>query len=222
MEKYKTKVDIVYEALMEAIYRGDYVPGNRIVISKVAKDYNISETPVREAIRRMESEGYLEVTANQGAIVSHLLQGTNQIEQIFQIKGVLEGYAARLSIDYLTPEILANLHMQNDKMALALKQNNMQEYSNLNVNFHLTMYDCIPQKELVNMIRDLWQKWAITKAIFKLAPTRVQSSFKEHEKIIELAKEKKYDDLEFYVRQHKFNAGNEFVKSLDLKTTEPQ
>lgn len=216
MEKYKTKVDIAYEYLMEGLYNGDFMPGDRIVISRLAKENNMSEIPVREAICRLESEGYLELSANQGATVSRLLQSTEQIEQVFQIKGVLEGYAARLSIDYLTPQVFDSLYTQNNKMIAAFEAGNVQEYSELNVNFHLMMYDCIPQKELVNMIRDLWRKWSITKSIFQLVPTRVQSSSEEHERIIELAREKKYDELEFYVRQHKLNSGKEFVNSLQL------
>ncbi|NLB90826.1 MAG: GntR family transcriptional regulator, partial [Clostridiales bacterium] len=157
---------------------------------------------------------------SQGLLAHRVLQSTEQIEQVFQIKGVLEGYAARLSIDYLSQQVFDGLYTQNKKMRAAFEAGNVHEYSELNVNFHLMMYDCIPQKELVNMIRDLWKKWAITKAIFQLVPTRAQSSIEEHEKILELAKGKKYDELEFYVRQHKLKSGKEFIDSLRLATSD--
>lgn len=211
---YKTKVDIAYDALMEGIISGAYMPGDRIIISRVAEQNQMSEIPVREAIRRMESEGYLELSANQGAIVSQLLQRVDQIEQVFQIKGVLEGYAARLSIDCLSVDDIAQLRAQNQKMRQALESGNLREYSDMNVSFHMMMYDCIPQKMLVTMIQDLWKKWIITKATFKLAYLRVPASCDEHEEIIALIETKKYDDLELFVRQHTLESGKQFVELL--------
>ncbi len=214
MADYKTKVDIAYDALMDDILNGVYMPGDRIIISRVAEQNQMSEIPVREAIRRMESEGYLELSANHSAIVSQLLQRIDQIEQVFQIKGVLEGYAARLSIDYLSAENIAQLHEQNQKMRQALERGDLDAYSELNVSFHMMMYDCLPQKILVNMIRDLWQKWIITKATFKLAYLRVPAPCDEHDEIIALVEQKKYDDLESYVRQHTLESGKQFVGLL--------
>lgn len=217
---YKTKVDIAYDSLIEGILNGMYKPGDRIIISRVAEQNHMSEIPVREAIRRMESEGYLELSANHGAVVSQLLQGIDQIEQIFQIKGALEGFASRLSIDYLSADEFAQLRAQNQKMRHCLDSGALQEYTDLNMSFHMVMYDCIPQKMLVDMIRDLWKKWIITKATFKLAYLRVPASCDEHEQIIALAEEKKYDELEFFVRRHTLESGKQFVELLTSREKE--
>jgi len=199
---------------MEGMLNGAYMPGDRILINRVAEQNHMSEIPVREAIRRLESEGYLKLSASHSAVVSPLIQGIDQIEQLFQLKGLLEGYAARLSIDYLSADNIAQLSAQNQKMRKALETGAIREYSDLNVEFHMMMYDCIPQKMIVNMIRDLWKKWIVTKATFKLAYIRVPASCDEHEEIIALAKKKKYDDLEFYTRQHTLKSGKQFVELL--------
>lgn len=214
LAEYRTKVDIAYDALMEGILNGVYMPGDRILINRVAEQNNMSEIPVREAIRRLESEGYLKLSASHSAVVSPLMQGIDQIEQLFQLKGLLEGYAARLSVDYLSAENFAALIAQNQKMREALERGAILEYSDLNVEFHMIMYDCIPQKMIVNMIRDLWKKWIITKATFKLAYVRIPASCEEHEEIIALAKNKQYDELEFYTRQHTLKSGKQFVELL--------
>lgn len=219
MREYRTKVDIAYDALMEDILNGVYVPGDRILISRVAEQNHMSEIPVREAIRRMESEGYLELSANHSAVVSQLMQEIDQIEQVFQLKGVLEGYAARLSVDYLSADNIAELRTQNQLLKQALDKGDIRGYSDLNVEFHMMMYNCIPQKMIVNMIRDLWKKWVITKATFKLAYLRVPASFDEHEEIINLAEQKKSDDLEFFMRQHTLESGKQFVELLKRSGT---
>ena len=69
MTQYKSKVDIVYEGLMEGIAEGAYQQGDRLVISQISKQWQVSDIPVREAVRRLESEGYVRIVANQGAVV---------------------------------------------------------------------------------------------------------------------------------------------------------
>ena len=69
MTQYKSKVDIVYEGLMEGIAEGAYQQGDRLVISQISKQWQVSDIPVREAVRRLESEGYVRIVANLGAVV---------------------------------------------------------------------------------------------------------------------------------------------------------
>ena len=101
MRAYKSKVDLVYENLLSGIENGVYEPGKRLVISQLAKDNESSEIPVREAIRRLESEGYVEIQANKGPYVKAF--DPEKAITIFQIKGVLEGCASRLAQQSVMP-----------------------------------------------------------------------------------------------------------------------
>ncbi|NLO24602.1 MAG: GntR family transcriptional regulator [Clostridiales bacterium] len=213
MQQYKSKVDIIYELLIENIEKSVYRQGDRLIISKIAKQYNVSEIPVREALRRLESEGYIKTKANQGAVVSGF--NKEKLISIFELKGVLEGYATRKSIDYQTPNSIKELSNKNKQIKKALDDHDIEKYSELNMQFHLGIYKCIPQKELYNMICDLWKKWSITKSVFDLVPQRIEASIQEHDEIIRLIDQRKYDEVEQYVRSHKFRAGYEFVRQLD-------
>ena len=153
MDGYKTKVDIIYEVLMQKIAGGDYQDGDRLVISQISRENGVSDIPVREAVRRLESEGYVSIAPNQGPVVRCFSK--ERLREIFQIKAVLEGYAARLSIDFLTPEDIRELHQRNDRLRQALEKNDMKEYSRLNVEFHLRLYQNMPQRELYGMIQEL-------------------------------------------------------------------
>lgn len=212
MKQYKSKVDIVYDGLMENIVKGVYKQGDRLVISQISTQWNVSDIPVREAIRRLESEGYVRIVANQGATICGF--DKESITAVFQIKGVLEGYAARLSIDYMTPRVIQKLRQMNEQMKQAFAENNTKRYSQLNMQFHLRIYDCIPNKELYNMIAELWKKWGVTKTVFDLDPESAEISIREHEEIIRLIEEKQYDEVERCVRAHKFRAGNSMVAKL--------
>jgi len=212
MTKYKSKVEIVYETLMNDIAKGVYQPGDRLVISQISKQLNISDIPVREAIRNLESEGYVNIIANQGAVVSRF--DKDVISEITQVKAVLEGFASRLSIDYITPRTIKKIRLLNQQMKQAFEENNLNKYSQLNMQFHLEIYNCIPTKELYKMICDLWKKWGITKTVFEIAPESARQSIEEHEEIIRMLEEKNYDEIELFVRNHKFRAGASLTTHL--------
>lgn len=213
---YKTKVDIIYDNLLQSIKSGTYKPGDRMIISQLAKESNASEIPVREAIRRLESEGFVEIQANRGPFVREI--SPEKALTIFQIKGVLEGYASRLAIDYLTPIDFKCLREVNNSMRKCEQNGELENYGQLNVQFHLAIYEKLPQRELYDMISDLWKKWSITRSIFAWEPGIIPGSIQDHEKIIELLETKQYDAVEQYVREHKFRAGSIMSEHLRRAT----
>ena len=220
MDGYKTKVDIIYEVLMQKIAGGDYQDGDRLVISQISRDNGVSDIPVREAVRRLESEGYVSIAPNQGPVVRCFSK--ERLREIFQIKAVLEGYAARLSIDFLTPEDIRELHQRNDRLRQALEKNDMKEYSRLNVEFHLRLYQNMPQRELYGMIQELWKKYSITKTVFSVAPTRMEQSIDEHEELLRLIVQRDYDQVERLMRAHKMRAGVALVQQIEQKEQEAE
>lgn len=212
MAAYKTKVDIVYETLIDSIAKGSYPDGSRLNISQIAKENDMSEIPVREAIRRLESEGYVSIKANQGAVVNVISQ--ENVLEIFQIKGILEGFAARAAVEYLQEAHYKKLREINASILKAHEESDFRMTAQLNVDFHLTMYEVLPQKQLYNMIKDLWKKWTITKSVFSVAPSRADASVREHEDILRLMEGKKLDEVEMAMRMHKFRAGYDLVEQI--------
>lgn len=156
MKQYKTKVDLIYDILIKDIESGRYKPGERLVISQISKNNEVSDIPVREAIRRLESEGYVQLNANYGPVVGDF--SLDHLNQIFQIKAVLEGYAARLACDVLNEHDYEELRKYNERIHQAAESGNMKLCSKLNMEFHLRIYRDIPVTELLKMIEELWKK----------------------------------------------------------------
>jgi DNA-binding GntR family transcriptional regulator len=217
MQAYKSKVDIVYEYLLDEIAKGVYKAHDRLVISQIARQMNVSDIPVREAIRRLESQGFVSINANQGAVVVGI--DNDNLTSVFMIKGILEGFATRLSIDYLTQSDLKHLRSINAQIQKAGEQLNAKKYSELNIKFHLEIYKKIPQKLLYDMICDLWKKWTITSSVFGVVPARMQESHLEHEEIIRLIEAKAYDQVESYVRAHKIKSGTKWAEHVEVDFT---
>ena len=96
----KTKNVLLYEKLRQKIVKGTLKPGQRLVMAEIAKSFGASETPVREAIRRLESEGYVSFTPHAGAVVTRTDE--RELSEIYLIRIALEALATRLAVPFLT------------------------------------------------------------------------------------------------------------------------
>ena len=200
----ESKVDAVYNFIMNEFAQYHYQEGDRLIISQLAKCCNTSEIPVREALRRLESEGYLKIDKNRGATVTGFSKSV--LQNIAQVKGVLEGYATRLAVDYMTPNDIRELYEINEKMRSASQEQNDVIYSEMNRRFHSEIYKHVPNPELRDLIERLTNRWYFTASVFSMVPERMTSSYQEHSIILSLIEARKYDELENYVRKHKINA----------------
>ena len=98
--KHPTLREKILESIRDAIISGSIKPGAKVSEPELADRFGISRTPIREAFRQLESEGYLTVIPRKGAVVSAFTQ--KDVEEFYAIKSILEGYAARLACTRLT------------------------------------------------------------------------------------------------------------------------
>jgi DNA-binding GntR family transcriptional regulator len=215
LQNYKSKVEIIYENIKKDIISGVYKPGDRIVISKVAKQNKVSEIPVREAIRMLETEDMVETYPHVGPVVTEIKEA--DVLECYLIRGILEGFAARESVDCMTDEDIENLTKIIELMKKALDNKDLVEYGILNRKFHNYINSVNPHVRLYKMINELWDKWERTRAVFVLSPKRSTDSLTEHNKILEMIKEKKYDELEMFVRDHRMRAAKSLISSAKTK-----
>lgn len=213
MSIYKTKVQIIYEILKDSIVSGDYKPGDRIIISQVAKDNEVSEIPVRESIRILESEGLVDIKPNIGPTVSVINE--EDVKNQFEIRSVLEGYATRLSMDNISESDLLALAKIAGNMSEAIENLDYHEYSQLNYSFHMFIYERCGNPKLYNMIVELWNRWERNRSVFNLVPGRAKESLEEHYKIINLMKNKNREEIEKFVRHHKMQSALRLVEYIE-------
>ena len=205
MDVYRSKVDVIYDHLLEKIGRRKYKQGSKLVISQIAREVGTSEIPVREALRRLESEGYVEIRVNQGAYVTERIN--EKVLSVFQIRGVLEGFATRIAIDYMDQEAYNDLDILNRRLEQCIQQGTHDLFGQYNMQFHQRIYEQIPQAELRDIINDLWKRSSITRSVFAVAPEATQEILDQHYAMIEMMKNKQYEEVERLVRIHKFRSG---------------
>ena len=186
--KFLTKNVAVYEALRKDIIEGRMKPGQKIIMSEVAKDFGLSDIPVREAIRRLESEGYVHFTPHIGAIVSEL--DADKIIELYLIRIELESLATRLAVPHITPGDINFLVKKNRDMQQVVQEEKYEKLGALNKAFHLRIYQAAPYPTLNQLIEDLWEKMERTQCVFTFVPDRAVASVEEHNDIIEALKAK--------------------------------
>src|SRR6266852_4384449 len=110
----RNKHEQAYSIIRERIFNGTYVPGYRLVIDALARELGISPVPIREAIRRLEAEGWVEYRANAGAQVAAV--DASKYEEEMAVLALLEGYATGLASKYLDGECVKHLREVNASM----------------------------------------------------------------------------------------------------------
>src|SRR5512140_2192132 len=114
IEKHLTLREKIIETIRDAIMSGALKPGEKVAEPELAERFGISRTPIREAFRQLESEGFLVVIPRKGAVVVSF--SPKEIEEFYAIKSILEGYAARKACENLSDREIDKLRTINDKL----------------------------------------------------------------------------------------------------------
>jgi DNA-binding GntR family transcriptional regulator len=116
----KTLRELTLEKMREAIFNGFFIPGERLIERKLCDLLNVSRSVVREVLRQLESEGLVETIAHQGPIVARV--DANRAKQIYDLRALLEGHAARLCAEQASSEVLAELALRNQRIQEAFER----------------------------------------------------------------------------------------------------
>lgn len=214
---------MVYNILRENIMSGYLKPGTRLVLKVIAGELGVSEIPVREAIRMLEAQGLVTITPHAGARVSSLLSA--DVEEMFSIRSVLEGYATKLATPHISPGLMQELESCLLEMEKCIEEKDYAALGLLNRQFHCKIYAASPNMLLSRMISDLWDSSERSKAIFYLSKDRPRQSLQEHREILSAIKAGDGDRAEVLVREQKLRTREvmvEYLRSIEQKENKKQ
>jgi DNA-binding GntR family transcriptional regulator len=147
--------DQVYAILHEAIINGELPAGSRLRIRDIAEQVGTSVMPVREAIRRLEEAGLAEREPHKGAVVKGLTLA--ELVHVYDVRRLLEGEAARLGSERITPEDCERMQAEYDLMVAAIRESRVVDLLDHDEAMLTTLYSASGNPVLVNMITTLWQ-----------------------------------------------------------------
>jgi DNA-binding GntR family transcriptional regulator len=181
-----SKQDQIYETVRARLSDGIYPPGHRVKVAQLSRELGVSNIPVREALRRLEAEGWLEYAPNVGMrVASRDPQAWVDLMTPF---AVLAGYATAEAAAALRADGgLADLRKLNAHMLASLQADDYEAATTANAAFHQRIFDSVPNPELRRSLSETWERLNLMRrAIYGSIPVRAFQSVAEHDELLDL------------------------------------
>lgn len=209
---YMTKKEKMYYMLREEIINGLLRPGEKLNISKIAKQYKISESPVREALQALQQNGYVVATPFAGFEVSCI--SLDDVRQIFEIRIELETLAARQSVNYVANSHISELGELIEKSREFVETKDLVGYWKINRKFHLAHYNICNNNRLYQMIAELYS-FSSRYPSYYTDVSQLLDSIKEHETLLLALSERSSIIVEKLVRDHTIKTYEHIMKRFE-------
>lgn len=183
LDSYQPLREVVCETLREAIRSGILKPGERLMEIQLAEELGVSRTPVREAIRKLELEGYVIMLPRRGTYVANL--SIKDINEVFEIRTALDALATGLAAERITDEDLEQLERLLVQIGEYIEQNDMEKIVETDTQFHDILYRASRNDRLVGIINNLREQLTRFRSISMSYPGRLKKTLEEHRRMVE-------------------------------------
>jgi DNA-binding GntR family transcriptional regulator len=171
--------DLAYEQIKRRLLNNDYPPGSFLSERQLAENLGMSKTPVKAALGRLESEGLISVSPQQGIVVRELTVG--EIADQYEIRSALESYAVRSVAGQLTEDQVARVRGNLRAQARLRGTGNVSKGVELDAEFHSQFIEFLGNRELLRVVGQLREKMQrVVTQVFRICPTRMETSHEEH------------------------------------------
>jgi len=183
IDSYQPLRETVCEALREAIRNGVLEPGERLMEVQLADELGISRTPVREAIRKLEQEGYVIMMPRRGTYVSSV--SVSDVKEIFEIRSALESLSTELAALRIEPDELEQLRTLLTEIEGHIERKDMDKIVETDIKFHGLLYQVSRNERLVAIISNLKEQLARYRTLSMSYPGRLKETLEEHRAMVE-------------------------------------
>jgi DNA-binding GntR family transcriptional regulator len=198
----KTSV-MVADLIRDGILEGRLRPGERLKEDMLAKELDVSRTPVREAIAMLQAEGLLEAHQHRGAEVRSYTPA--ELEEIYDLRSILEGYGARRAATRITERDLARLRASVERME-KLQPKDLEHLVQQNGIFHDTILQAADSQRLVTMVTQTRALPLIYQSYAWYTPAQLSLSLEYHRRVLSALERHDAEQAEYDMRHHLFNA----------------
>jgi len=212
LDNYKPLREIVFETMREAIIQGSLEPGERLMEIQLAEEMGVSRTPVREAIRKLELEGFVVMVPRKGAYVAGI--SVKDIVDVFEVRAALEALAGGLAAERATTDELdemerASLYIYEAEDGLI---DNIVERDS---DFHDLIYKSSRNQRLIQIITLLKEQIQRFRTTSLSQPGRIKHAVDEHKGIIEAISEHNVEMASLLAREHIETALQTFLNAME-------
>ncbi|RCW64764.1 GntR family transcriptional regulator [Pseudorhodoferax soli] len=178
---YRTKEEQVADYLRERILSGVYPRGSRLKQAEIAEQLHLSITPVREALKLLEAEGYIGGDSYRGARVADFDAAATG--EILQLRLLLETQLVRACAERVRAQDITELRQLADAFAEAFRSGDRATARGINYRLHRRMYDIAALPQTLHFVQILWARYPFD--LINAAQDRGQGAVEEHEEILQ-------------------------------------
>jgi DNA-binding GntR family transcriptional regulator len=213
----KTKVERVAEYLRESIIAGRFERGAKLKQSELATRFNISPTPVREALKILEAEGFILGVSHRGAVVAPFdLQSAGEV---VDLRGLLEGRLALAALRRMSEDQLATLGNLHTQLEQDVERGDRDAVRLNNFRFHHYLYSIAGQPQTLRFVRILWARYPFD--LINRIEGRIDVTAKEHAAIVRALVTRDEVGLLQAMSEHIHSGWSQLKAHLDQDSSEP-
>ncbi len=210
-----TQAEIVRRGIERDIFRGALLPGTALEEGRIAADYGVSRTPVREAIANLAQAGLLSKPARRRAVVAELDSG--RLLEMFEALAELEGRAARLAALRMSPEQKAALGALHQQAAAALREgSDPNAYAELGARFHQAVLEGCRNRVLIEMTAALALRVHPYRRYQVVAPGRLELNQADHDRVVSAILAGDAEGAAAAMRAHTSEQGDALMRFIAL------
>lgn len=192
--------DQIANHLRDMIIQNQLAPGDRIREREVCRQLQVSRTPLREALHKLESEGLVELIPNRGAVITK--PGAEEIADMLQVLGVLESFAGERACELITDSELGEINALQYEMMAAFARGDRLAYFKLNQRIHLAIVKAARSDTLLSLHARLNARLYRIRYQSNLKNETWGSALEEHDAILEALLQRDARRLSALLRQH--------------------
>jgi len=195
--------DKAYRTLRDLIFNGEYAPGARLKERQLCADLEVSRTPVREALRRLESEGLVHIEPRRGGVVSRI--DAREAEEIFALGAVIESFAARTAAHKATDRQIAELEKIIAAMGETLASGDERrrtDYIRLDGELHGRIIEMADSRRLSAALHQVVGVPLLAQAFNHYSFEQLEQSFSQHRMLVDAIRERDAEWAESAMRYH--------------------
>ena len=207
----------VTNAIREAIIKGKFEPGEKLSEVSLSEYYQISRTPIREALKQLEREGLVEISPRVGTVVTKPTE--KELAELFTMKETLEGLAAGLLVEQGNVKAIEEVRKSVVLMEKAVETSDHNLYVEANSIFHNVILEGADNSKLTYTLNLLLNQIGYSRYVYLTieAPQRIEKSLQEHQAILQALLEGDRDKTEKAMRAHVRASGIELQKEIAKK-----
>lgn len=204
----------VTELVRQAIVDGRLEPGERLKEEELARELGISRTPVREALLILQAEGVVDATPNRGAVVR--AHSADDLEDLYELRALLEGFAARRAATRLSPDELRALEASCDRFERIIDGEIRELVAENNV-FHTIVLDAAGSARLQSMVRSVVELPLVYRSYIWYSPEQVRISAHYHRQIVAALRRRDAERAELIMKEHVYEARDLLVARVRVQ-----